>query len=217
MPAMDITRIENGAFRENAWLAVCGGEAALVDPGGEPERLAAAVRASGAELREVLLTHGHVDHISALGEVLAAFPAATVRISGEDEAWCFTPLNEMPPYRVPRRPEAERVSRVRNGDSICLGGTVFSVLATPGHSPGSVCYFAREDGANARGILFSGDTLFARTIGRTDLPGGDDAAMERSLALLAALPPQTLVLPGHGPETTISTELATNPFLHRHG
>lgn len=217
MSRFSVQRLENGAFRENAWLAFCGegGEAVVVDPGDDAPRIVSAVRAAGADVREVLLTHGHVDHLSALPGVLAAFPRAAVRLAAADAAWCFTGANALPPYAVPPPPPPHAVRDAADGDEFRVGAVRFRVMATPGHSPGGVCYLALDAGEPdaAPLALFSGDTLFAGTIGRTDFPGSDPAAMERSLARLAALPPPTPVLPGHGPATTLSRELATNPFL----
>lgn len=219
MSSFSVQRIENGAFRENAWLAVCGeaGEAALVDPGADGPRIVAAARSAALDVREVILTHGHVDHISALPEVLAAFPRATVRLSPEDAAWCFTEENAIGPYEVPPPPPDSSVRPVRDGSEFRVGSVLFRAIATPGHSPGGTSYLAldaaAEDPSAAPLALFTGDTLFAGTIGRTDFPGSDPKAMEKSLSRLAALPPRTRVCPGHGPATTISRELATNPFL----
>ena len=215
MALPEVLRIENGAYRENAWVAFCGGaEAVVVDPGDEAGRILEAVSKSRAAVREVLLTHGHVDHMSALGEILAAFPGAKLRISPADEEWCFSAdWNAMPPYAVPARPARSRIASVADGDSFRVGDVAFRVVSTPGHSPGSVCYLAESGGQERPDALFSGDTLFAGSIGRTDFPGGDDAAMRASLDRLAALAPDTVVLPGHGPATTIAREIASNPFL----
>lgn len=217
MPQFRIQRIENGAFRENAWLAFCGGagDAVLVDPGDCAERLVAAARAADATVKAVLLTHGHVDHLSALPGVLAAFPGAVVRLSAADAAWCFTGANELPPYRVPPPPPPGVLADAADGCETEAGGILFRAIATPGHSPGGTCWLALDAAApdSAPLALFSGDTLFAGSIGRTDFPGSDPAAMERSLARLCALPPATPVFPGHGPATTVARELATNPWL----
>lgn len=214
MTTLRTLRIENGAFRENAWLAVCGGgEAVVVDPGDEAGRIVAAAREAGADVRAVLVTHGHVDHVSALPGVLAAFPRAEVRIAAADAAWCFTAANDMPPYRVPAPPPPGTVRYAADGDGFTVGGIRFRVIATPGHSPGGVCFLASSPDGTGPDALFSGDTLFAGSIGRTDFPGSDPDAMDRSLAALCALPPETAVFPGHGPATTISRELATNPWL----
>ena len=209
---MGIQCIETGAYRENAYLVgVGGGCAVVVDPGADAPRILAALRAADATLAAVLLTHGHLDHISALPELLAAAPAP-VRIAAADAAWCFTERNSLFPYEPVLAPPATLAADLADGAELRFREAVFRVLATPGHSPGSVC-FLLEGTADAPGDLFAGDTLFAGSIGRTDFEGGDDAAMAASLRRLAALPPETRVLPGHGPATTVGRERATNPYL----
>lgn len=209
---MDIQCIVTGAYQENAYLVgVGGGSAVVVDPGADAPRILAALRAAGASLAAVLLTHGHLDHLSALPELLAAAPAP-VRIAAADAAWCFTERNSLFPYEPVLATPRTLAADLADGAELRFGDAVFRVLATPGHSPGSVCFLL--DGAPGKpAALFAGDTLFAGSIGRTDFEGGDDAAMAASLRRLAALPPETRVLPGHGPATTIGRERAANPYL----
>ena len=202
---MKILRFVTGAFRENCYAAIApDGSAAVVDPGADAPSVLAALRDAGATLRAVLLTHGHLDHLSALPAVLAAAPGVPVRLAAADAAWCFTPLNDIPPYEPVLEPPAS-LEPVADGGEIGVGPLRFRVLATPGHSPGGVCYFVEADGARPP-VLFSGDTLFRASIGRTDFPGSSPAAMKASLLRLAALPPETHVLPGHGEFTTIAAE-----------
>ncbi len=209
---MDIQRIVTGAYQENAYLVFDGaGKAAVVDPGEDAPRILAALRDARAELAAVLLTHGHLDHIAALPALLAAAPAP-VHVAAADAAWCFTERNRLEPYAPVLSPPANLVEDLADGAEVRAGELVFRVLATPGHSPGSVC-FLLEGAPGAPAVLFAGDTLFAGSIGRTDFEGGDDAAMAASLRRLAALPPETRVLPGHGPATTIARELRANPYL----
>jgi glyoxylase-like metal-dependent hydrolase (beta-lactamase superfamily II) len=209
---MDIQCIATGAYRENAYLVgVGGGRAVVVDPGADTPRILAALRAADASLAAVLLTHGHLDHISALPEILAAAPAP-VRMAAADAAWCFTERNSLFPYEPVLAPPKSLDSELVDGAEIRVGEALFRVLATPGHSPGSIC-FLLEGEPGKPGTLFAGDTLFAGSIGRTDFEGGNDAAMAASLRRLASLPPETRVLPGHGPATTIARERAVNPYL----
>ena len=201
---MDIHCIVTGAYQENAYLVFDGaGKAAVVDPGEDAARILAVLRDAGAELAAVLLTHGHLDHIAALPAMLSAFPAAPVRAAAADAAWCFTARNSFLPYEPVLAPPATLVADLAEGSEVRAGNLVFRVLATPGHSPGGVC-FLLEGSSGGPAALFSGDTLFAGSIGRTDFEGGDDAAMAASLRRLAALPPETRVLPGHGPSTTFA-------------
>jgi len=209
---MDIQRIVTGAYQENAYLVFDGaGKAAAVDPGEDAPRILAALRDAGADLSAVLLTHGHLDHIAALPALLAAAPAP-VHVAAADADWCFTERNRLEPYAPVLSPPANLAEDLSEGAEVRAGGLVFQILATPGHSPGSVCLLL-GDPSGAPAVLFAGDTLFAGSIGRTDFEGGDDEAMAASLRRLAALPPQTRVLPGHGPATTIARELRVNPYL----
>ena len=210
---MRIARIVTGAFQENCWIAPDGaGGATVVDPGADAPSILAALRDAGAELRAVLLTHGHLDHLSALPALLAAAPAGTpVFLAPADAAWSFTRANSIPPYEPVLEPPAALRS-VEDGGEVAAGALRFRVLATPGHSPGSVCYLL-DAAADRPPVLFSGDTLFRASIGRTDFPGGSWEAMRDSLLRLAALPPETRVLPGHGEPTAIAAERELNPFL----
>ena len=209
---MDIQCIVTGAYQENAYLVFDGaGKAAVVDPGEDAPRILAALRDAGAELAAVLLTHGHLDHIAALPALLAAAPAP-VHVAAPDAAWCFSERNSLEPYEPVLTPPATLVADFSDGAEIRVGALAFRVLATPGHSPGSVCLLLdRPPGTPA--TLFSGDTLFSGSIGRTDFEGGNDAEMASSLRRLASLPPGTRVLPGHGPATILARELAANPYL----
>lgn len=209
---MDIRRIETGAYRENAYLVGVGdGKAVVVDPGADAPVLLGALREAGSSLAAVLLTHGHLDHISALPALLAAAPAP-VRVAAADAAWCFSERNSLYPYEPVLAPPASLAADLADGVELRFGEAVFRVLATPGHSPGSVC-FLLEGAPGDPAALFAGDTLFAGSIGRTDFEGGNDAAMAASLRRLAELPPETRVLPGHGPATTIALERRRNPYL----
>ena len=209
---MKIARLVTGAFQENCYLAIAlDGSAAAVDPGADAPSILAALRGAGATLRAVLLTHGHLDHISALPALLASAPGIPVRLAAADAAWCFTRANAFPPYEPVLEAPAS-LDPVADGDEVAVGDMRFRVLATPGHSPGSVCYLAAADGARPP-VLFSGDTLFRGSIGRTDFPGGSLEDMEASLLRLAALPPETRVLPGHDAPTTVAGERELNPYL----
>ena len=182
------------------------GEAWLVDPGGDAEALFNFMARRGIRPAGVVLTHGHCDHIGALDAVLEAYPAP-VWMRGADAKWAFLPVNSIPGYypAPPLRPATLAAAPAE----LAFGGVEARVLATPGHTPGSVClYFP------SAGLLLSGDTLFAGSVGRTDLPGGDAAALMESLrGLVETLPASTLVIPGHGPTTTLREEMESNPHL----
>ncbi len=208
---MQIHTLEVGAFMANCHLVWEDPAATLVvDPGAEAARIAEALRARQLRPVAVLLTHGHADHISALTGLLAAWPCPAY-LSPLDAAWCFTEANAFPPYNPPRKaPDSLRPAD--EASSLEASGLSVETLPTPGHSPGSVCYWVRS-APDPEGALFTGDTLFAGSIGRTDFEGGDVRAMGESLRRLAGLPETLAVYAGHGPATTIGHEKAYNPFL----
>lgn len=206
---MKITRFVTGPLSVNTWCVPLDSRRIMVvDPGGSADLIIAHLAELGAQLSLVLLTHGHFDHIAALLALIRAFPSAEIAIHREDAHSLgegalerhYSFFEEIGAGSVIRRyrdalPAATRL--IAEGDEF----DGWRVLHTPGHSPGSVCLYN-----GAESTLLSGDTLFNAGQGRTDTPGGDEDAMSRSLARLSALPPETAVLPGHGPATTIERE-----------
>lgn len=197
-----------GALAENCYLVVDDATRAcvLVDPGAEGERLVAAVRDSGASLEAIWLTHAHVDHVGGIAAVKRVWDVP-VHLNPLDaplyegaarvaELYGIRPFESPPPY--------DRA--LADNARLHLGALAFDVLHTPGHAPGHSVFVGN-------GVMFSGDLLFAGSIGRTDLPYCDPAQMTRSLARVSHLPERTLVYPGHGPSTSVGDELRTNPFL----
>ncbi len=169
----------------------------VVDPGYEPDRIAEKLQDLGLRLEAILLTHGHFDHVGAVRD-LAADTDCAVYLNPKDLS--LPPqLTAGPLYYTHTYGE---------GDTLHLAGLTFSVMETPGHTPGSVCLTCQD-------ALISGDTLFAGSCGRWDLPGGDPQAIKASLARLAKLPDSFWVLPGHGETTTLSAEKKYNPYLGR--
>ena len=197
-----ITRIECGMYQENAYL-LCpeeGGKAVLIDPGDDLNRIKRYLADSGRVLGAILLTHGHFDHMLA-AEPLNKITGANVYVhAGDENMLCDARLNAYDPnvssQPCPKDLEAEILE-----DSVELFGLHFDVLHTPGHTPGSVCYYDKENK-----VLFSGDTLFCAGFGRMDLPGGSAKEMRSSLRMLFDLPGDVKVYSGHGCETTIGDE-----------
>lgn len=204
MLKMDFIRtVHCGSFQENAYLVCPEGrtDAFCVDPGDGLEALQAALRESGRTLSAILLTHGHFDHMLA-AQPLAEQTGAKVYVHAEDAELLDDPDKCAYMPEICRLAPPAGLARELYSDALEICGTALQVLHTPGHTRGSVCLYDPEGG-----ILFCGDTLFRAGYGRTDLYGGSDEAIARSLQmLLTALPGETIALPGHGGETTLGLE-----------
>lgn len=201
--AINLTRIVCGSYQENAYLVCPEGreDAFFIDPGDGLEVLQRALNQSGRRLSAILLTHGHFDHILA-AQPLAAATGAKVYIHVQDAPMLADPEKSAYSPEVCRLTPPVGLTWEGLDNEVEVCGFKIKVLHTPGHSAGSVCLYLEENG-----ILFSGDTLFRAGYGRTDLYGGNDADMVRSLKmLLTTLPGETRVYPGHGDDTTLMAE-----------
>ena len=211
---MLVTGFPAGAFAANCYVVAPapGEECVIIDPGQDAERGIEELLAR-YRLKPVaaLLTHGHIDHMWSVGPVCGA-KGIPAWIHPADRALLADPAGGLG-LNVGQElfggitfTEPDDVRELTDGLTLDLAGVTLTVGHVPGHTPGSVTFGGESS-------LFSGDLLFAGSIGRTDLPGGDHRAMLKSLAAVLTLPDDTVVLPGHGPQTTIGAERRTNPFL----
>ena len=191
-----------GAYQENAYLLCPEGrtEAVLIDPGDDLTALRRALSASGRRLGGILLTHGHFDHMLSAAPLAGESGAPVYLHPGDAELLCDPERNAYDPACA-GQPCPKELETVALGEELALCGLRFAVLHTPGHTPGSVCFYDAENET-----LFSGDTLFCAGFGRMDLYGGSHRDMRNSLRALFALPGETRVLPGHGCGTRIADE-----------
>lgn len=208
MSDVEVVALPNGQFAENCYLVADTRrrEAVIVDPGEEPAMFLAELETRAWTLTGIWLTHAHIDHVMGVGQVkrradvpIFLHPADRELYDGlpRQGEWFGLRLAPLPP------PERE----LRHGDQVTVGDFSFEVRHTPGHSPGSVSFVGH-------GMVLGGDVLFAGSIGRTDLPGGDLPALLGSIQRhFLTLPDSTIVRSGHGPETTVGVERLTNPFL----
>lgn len=201
-------------FFKNGFVVACERtrEAVFIDPGDEVDELLSFIAKHGLNVRHILLTHAHVDHITGVAAAKRAL-GAPVSLH-RDDLFLYEDVVEMGAMfglRVEPQPPVDRFYEA--GQVIAFGACEVSVHHTPGHCPGGVCLRVVESG-KAGQDLFVGDTLFAGSIGRTDLPGGDLATLLQSIrSVLFAFGDDAVVHPGHGPDTTIGHERRTNPFL----
>jgi len=206
---MKVMRFPLGALFANGYLVHDeDGNAFFVDPGGDPDDVIAVIEGNSLELKIILLTHGHVDHIAGVKALQDRYDCP-VAVHEDDFGMLANPTKNLSQFAGESVKVDGRVKPLSDGESIKIGSILIRVIHTPGHTPGSVCYLASHEGEE---VLFSGDTIFALSVGRTDLPGGDFAALESSLRKLDYLPDDLKVLPGHGPETTLGRERRENPF-----
>ena len=192
---MNIQKLTLGLYQTNTYLLANDTEAVVIDPGYEADTILDTL--AGKTLKAILLTHGHFDHVGAVKELVAETGC---------EVWIHAAEATMPPM-VTAGP-LYFTHTYDEGDTVSpIAGLELTVLHTPGHTPGSVCLLMGKE-------MFSGDTLFACSFGRTDLPGGDPRKMMESLRRLASLQGNFFIHPGHGGSTTLDAEKRFNPYMH---
>jgi hydroxyacylglutathione hydrolase len=202
-----VRKLVLGPFATNCYIV--GSEAikqgTIIDPADEARLILSQVESLELDIKLIVLTHGHLDHIGALKEVREAI-GAEVAIHGDDVSLLQDhSLGALFGLFYPTPSPPDRL--LKDGDSLDIGDLHFRVLHTPGHSPGGICLLGH-------GVVFSGDALFNYGIGRTDFPGGSYSQLMNSIhSKLMVLPDDTIIYPGHGPDSTIGTERQGNPFL----
>ncbi|MGB3860966.1 MAG: MBL fold metallo-hydrolase [Candidatus Aminicenantaceae bacterium] len=197
-----------GALETNCYIVYCEEtlECAVIDPGAEPEKIFRLIGQKGLKPTILINTHGHVDHIGANRDIKDKFDIP-LYLHAADKPMLESVLQSELSFFLGAKESPPPDKYLEEGDEIKIGYVSLSVIHTPGHSPGSVCLMGD-------GILFSGDTLFFGGVGRTDLPGGSWSEMESSIReKIFTLPADTVVLPGHGPTTTVDQETKSNPFI----
>ena len=209
-----IVQLEVGPLGSNAYLLkdeAGGGGGAVIDPGAEGERIVERCRREGLTPAYVIDTHGHVDHTGANGPLKAAFPEARLCVGAADAPMLADPVASLAALLGAAADGPAPDLLLEDGQMLELGSVALEVLATPGHTPGSICLLARDEGPAQ---LFCGDLVFRDGVGRTDLPGGSRQQLEASIRRrVLTLPDETVLWPGHGEATTVGRERRSNPFL----
>ena len=203
---MILKKLELGNFASNCYIVgdETTKEGMIIDPGAEADAILSALKPLGLTIKYIVLTHAHIDHIGAVNEVKKATNAKLALHSKEAPNLNNSPFRMMVPD-VKDSPPPDVL--LNEGDQLQIGKLTFNVVHTPGHTPGGICIIGD-------GIVFTGDTLFNFSIGRTDLPGGSTKQeMDSIYQKLMVLPDKTRVCPGHGPDSTIGAERRVNPFI----
>ncbi len=197
-------------FQQNCSIVMArSGKAAVVDPGGEPDKIMKAAAEMGARIEQIWLTHGHLDHAGAAEEIKRRTGAPIIGPQKEEIFWLSQIRSSWRQFGIEDGEDCTPDRWLEDGDELDLDGVRFGVVYTPGHTPGHVVIFSRD-----AKVAFVGDVLFAGSIGRTDFPRGDHATLIRSITeKLWPLGDDMRFVPGHGPMSTFGRERATNPFV----
>lgn len=208
MPRAEVIGIPNGAFQENCYILADADtrDAVLIDPGEEYELFLDRLTSAQLALHEIWLTHAHLDHVQGIAGVVRA-TGVPVLLHSLDYPLYENAVQQGRWFGIEVDPPTPIDRELADGDRLAVGGLEFEVRHVPGHSPGSVAFVGH-------GVAFVGDAVFAGSIGRVDLPGGDGQTLLASIRKrLLTLPDETVLYSGHGPKTSVGAERASNPFL----
>jgi hydroxyacylglutathione hydrolase len=204
-----IEKIPLGPCQANCYIVEIAdsGKGVVIDPAAEPEFLAKKIKSKSLEITYVINTHGHYDHIAGNHLVSLLDPKPSLLIHAEDRLMLLEPAKNLSALLGPGyiSPEADIIAE--DGMEFSIAESVWRIIHTPGHTPGSICLVMDR-------VLFTGDTIFCGSIGRTDLPGGSPSDMARSLQKIISFSPDTVLCPGHGENSTVQNEIDGNPFLN---
>ena len=202
------TCIPVGMLESNCYILNENGALALIDCGIFTRAVRESIAEQGGDLRYILLTHGHFDHIQGVAKAKEAYPAAQICIGERDAPYLTGEVDTMPGRVSFHKSPIEPDRLLKHGDVITLGESGLRVIGTPGHTPGGVCFYAEKEQ-----LLFTGDTLFFEEVGRADLPGGDWDVLQASVRRLYELPGDCTVLPGHYQVSSLEHERRNNPYV----
>lgn len=205
---MKIENIVVGALQVNCFIAYDeeSREAIVVDPGDEAEKIIRLIEDRKLAVLRIVCTHAHFDHIGAVRKLKEKTGAPVIIHKGDLDIYMrANKQGALWGFQIAQPPEPDMY--VHDGDEIAVGRFCFQVLHTSGHSPGGICLYGE-------GVIFTGDTIFAGSVGRTDFPGGSMAELRKSFSRIIALPNETRIFPGHGPLTTVKNEREDNFFVH---
>ena len=207
---MQYFRIRTFPFDENVYIYYDEQslDACIIDPGGSFEKIREFVNSKKLKVKSVILTHGHADHIGALQEIIDHYKDIEVIAAKREKKILNSPAYNLTINFGMKNTSFEATRYVEDGDTYQIGGKTLKFIVTPGHTSGSMCVFDGE-------IMFTGDTLFEGSIGRTDLPTGSYQEMENSLKKLSQMNEDIIILPGHGEQSSIGQEKKYNPFLRQ--
>jgi glyoxylase-like metal-dependent hydrolase (beta-lactamase superfamily II) len=204
---MEIETVVVGVLQTNCYIVHNFKQAIVIDPGSDPEKISSIIENIGLKPQLILNTHYHFDHTGANLDIKNMFNIP-IAIGDKDAHYLQNAYKDALVFMIDTKKSPQADILLKEGDTVTLGDIKFVVIETPGHTIGSICLYNKENA-----VLFSGDTLFFESIGRFDLPTGSFNSLMNSINKILTLDENTIVYPGHGPQTTIKHEKVSNPFI----